>query len=52
MAHAEKKSDFPAAALGFFGGAVLVGLWLFAVSKWTDTRFEGHGTAPAAAEHK
>ncbi len=47
MAHAEKKSDFPAAAIGFFGGAILVGLWLFAVSKWTTSRFAGEHAAAA-----
>jgi hypothetical protein len=54
MAHAEKRSDFPAAAVGFFGGAILVGVWLFAISKWTTSRFESHEAAPAAAgaEHK
>jgi hypothetical protein len=53
IAHAEKKSDFPTAAAGFFTGAVIVGLWLFAVSVWTSKQFEGHGAAPAAAEtHK
>jgi hypothetical protein len=53
MAHAETKSDFPAAARGFFIGAVIVGLWLFGVSKWTSTQFEGHEATPAAAEpHK
>jgi hypothetical protein len=49
----EKKSDFPTAALGFFGGAIVIGLWLFGVSKYTDTKFAGHSEKPAAeAEHK
>jgi len=45
-----KPSDFPAAAIGFFGGAVLVALILFGISRWTTSRFESH--APAAAAHE
>ena len=54
MAHAEKKSDFPTAAAGFFGGAILVGLWLFLVSVQTTKRFEKEhaGAAAPSAEHK
>ena len=48
-----KKSDFPSAALGFFGGAVVLALILYGVSVWTSGKFEAHepGAAPAA-EHK
>ena len=54
MAHAEKRSDFPAAARGFFIGAVIVGLWLFTVSKVTSSRYEKEhaGKAAPSAEHK
>ncbi|HKS05515.1 MAG TPA: hypothetical protein VJR92_04305 [Gemmatimonadaceae bacterium] len=49
-----KKSDFGAAALGFFGGAVVLAAILYGVSVWTTSRFaahEGTGATPAA-EHK
>jgi hypothetical protein len=45
-----KPSDLPAAAVGFFGGAILVGLILFAVSRWTTSKFEGHAAPGAAVE--
>jgi hypothetical protein len=45
-----RTSDFPAAAIGFFGGAILVALILFGVSRWTTSKFEGN--APAAAAHE
>jgi hypothetical protein len=47
------KSDLPAAALGFFGGAIVVALILFGVSRWTTGRFASHeAPAAAGAEHK
>jgi hypothetical protein len=50
----EKKSDFGTAALGFFGGAIVIGLWLFGVSKFTTSKYEGEHAEKAApsAEHK
>ena len=44
-----KPGDKGAAFLGLIGSAVVIGLVLFGMVKWTDARFDakGHG-APAA----
>jgi hypothetical protein len=44
-----RKSDFPTAALGFFGGAIVIAAWLFFVSHQTTKKFEAR---EKAAEHK
>jgi hypothetical protein len=49
-----KKSDFGSAALGFFGGAIVLAAILYGVSVWTSGQFAAHegGGATPAAEHK
>jgi hypothetical protein len=42
-------SDRNTATMAFFGGAIVVALILFGVSRWTTSRFESHSAAPAAA---
>jgi hypothetical protein len=44
-----QKSDFPAAAVGFFGGVILVAAILFGISRWTSAQFASHEPAPAGA---
>ena len=36
------------AFIGLVAGAVVIFIILFGVVKWTDSRFAGHGAAPAA----
>ncbi len=36
------------AYIGLVAGGVAIFLILFGVVKWTNTKFEGHGAAPAA----
>ena len=45
----QKKSDLSAAALGFFGGAIVLALVLFGISRMTTQKYEKEA---AAAEHK
>lgn len=45
-----RRSDFPAAALGFFGGAVVLALVLFTISRMTTHKYEQREAA--AVEHK
>jgi len=45
----QKKTDLSAAALGFFGGAIVLALILFGISRMTSQKYEKEA---AAAEHK
>ncbi len=47
MAH---KSDLAPAAIGFFGGAILLAVMMFALSRWTTAQFAGHDAAPAGQQ--
>jgi hypothetical protein len=40
-----KKSDFPVAALGFFGGAIVLALVLFSISRATSAKYDRQETA-------
>jgi hypothetical protein len=40
-----RKSDFPAAALGFFGGAIVLALVLFSISRATSSQYARQETA-------
>jgi hypothetical protein len=45
-----KPGDKGAAFIGLIASALVIGVVLFGMVKWTDSRFEGHaaGAAPAA----
>ena len=40
--------DKSAAYVGFFAGALVIGLFAFGMVKWTNGRFEGHHKNPSA----
>lgn len=42
-----QKSDFGPAAIGFFGGVILLAALMFALSRWTTAQFASHEAAPA-----
>jgi len=46
--HENHSSDMGAAFMGLIGGAVLIGVVLYAVVLWTNKQFESHKTEGAA----
>ena len=51
MAH-DHGSDKRAAFTGLILGAIAIFIIVFAVSKWTSSRFEGHANTAKAEAHK
>ena len=46
--HENHQSDMGAAFTGLIGGAVFIGIVLYAVVLWTNKQFESHKTEGAA----
>ena len=43
--HSKHGSDTGAAFVGLIGGALFIGIIIYAIVLWTNSRFEGHAPA-------
>lgn len=50
MSHSSSHNDFVPAAIGFFGGLVVLAAFAFMVSRMTTAKFAAHHAAPAAGQ--
>jgi hypothetical protein len=50
MSQHSSHNDFGPAAIGFFGGIVVLFAFAFAVSRMTTAKFAAHHEAPAAGQ--
>lgn len=47
--HSKHGSDTGAAFVGLIGGALFIGVLLYAIVMWTNTLFEGHAPTETSA---
>jgi hypothetical protein len=45
------KSDFTPAAIGFFGGAIILAVLVFTISRMTTAKFESHKAEAGQEAH-